>query len=357
MTMYIIGSVIIVSSSSKAKQDIWAAILLGLLMVLPMLFVYSKILTSYPGKDLFDILTEVFGAFAGKVISTLFIWYSFHLGALVMKNFTSFVNVISFPETPQALTTMFLGLFCIWMAKAGLEVLGRWTTFFGPIALFIIGITVILSMTNANFLNLKPIFYDGFKPVISGAFGIFSFPYAETVVFIMVFNNLKTNSKTFGVFFISSLIGCFVMVVISVRNILVLGVPLNSTLYFPSYVAVRTLNIGDFLQRFEIVVALIFVLGGVVKITVCLYAATLGLTKLFNFDNYRNLVGPVGFLMMSFSCIIYHSIMEMFDWAVNIYPFYAIPFQILLPVIILIAAKIKIKVKGNNQNIVNNGKY
>ena len=147
-------------------------------------------------------------------------------------------------------------------------------------------------------------------------------------------------------------IGSIIIMAIAVRNIIVLGASLNSTLYFPSYIAVRTINIGDFLQRFEVVVAITFIFGGFVKISVCLYAASLGVAKILNIDNYRYLVAPIGFLMINLAAIIYESMMEMFDWATKIYPYYAIPFQIILPIIIFIVAKIKIKVKSKKQNVI-----
>jgi spore germination protein KB len=346
--MFIIGSVIIVGIGAEAKQDVWIATLMALIMSIPLLFIYSKLLTIYPGKDLYDILKEVFGNVAGKIISLLFIWYSFHLGTLVIRNFTEFVNVISFPETPQTIMTIFMGLLCIWMVKAGFEVLGRWATFVFPILIVIIITTVTLSMSKAELINLKPILYNGFKPLLPISFGLLSFPFAEAVIFTMVFNTLKNTKKTFKVFLISSLIGCLVMIIIDVRNLLVLGPSLSANFYFPSYLAVRTLNIGNFLQRFEIVVAIVFILGGFVKVSVCLYAATLGVAKIFNLNNYRYLVTPIGFLMMNLACILYDSTMEMFEW-VKIYPYYAIPFQIILPIIILITAKIKIKVDGKSQ--------
>jgi spore germination protein KB len=352
MTMFIFGSSILTGAAIEAKQDVWLAIILGLIMSLPMIFIYSKLLILYPGKDLYDILNEVFGKVIGKIISLLYVWYTFHLGTLVIRNFSGFVNVTSFPETPEPILSIVIGLFCIWVIKAGIEVLGRWSAFAFPISIFIIVVTITLSMTNANFINLKPILYDGIKPVLTSSFGFFSFPLAETVVFTIVFNTLKNKDKTFKVFLSSLCIGSIIIMAIAVRNILVLGVPLTTSLYFPSYVAVRTINIGDFIQRFEIVVALIFIFGGFVKISVCLYAASLGLAKILNIDNYRYLVAPVGFLMINLAPIIYESMMEMFDWATKIYPYYSIPFQIILPIIILVVAKIKIKVQSKKQKVI-----
>lgn len=347
VSIFIMGSFMVLGSGFGVKQDVWIAIIIGFVMSLPMLIIYSKILLLFPGKDLFDILIEVFGNIVGKIISMLFVWYAFHLGSLVIRNFSEFVNVVSFPETPQFILIAFLGLLCIWVSKAGIEVLGRWAAFVFPILMFILITTIIFSMPNAHFINLKPVLYNGVKPVLTSAFSIFTFPFAETVVFIMIFNTLKQNKKTSRVFFLGALIGCGIMILISVRNILVLGPQVASDYYFPSYIAVRTINIGDFLQRIEVVVAIVFVTGGFLKISVCLCAATRGAAKILNIKNYRHIVAPIGLLMMDLAIIIYENTMEMFDWAAKIYQYYAIPFQIILPIAILIAAKIKLRNKGN----------
>ncbi len=348
MTIFIIGSFMVLGTGSGVKQDAWIAIIIGFVMTLPMLIIYSTILSLFPGKDLFDILIEVFGNIVGKIISILFVWYAFHLGSLVIRNFSEFVNVVSFPETPQFIIIAFLGLLCIWVSKAGIEVLGRWAAFVFPILLFILITTIAFSMTNAHLINLKPVLYNGVKPVLMSAISISTFPFAETVVFMMVFNTLQNKKKISKVFLISALIGCGLMILVSVRNILVLGPQVTSDYYFPSYIAVRIINIGDFLQRIEVVVAIVFVTGGFLKISVCLCAATRGAAKILNIKNYRHIVAPIGLLMMDLAITLYGNTMEMFDWALNIYQYYAIPFQVILPIAVLITAKIKLRNKGNS---------
>ncbi|HEX2927122.1 MAG TPA: endospore germination permease [Ruminiclostridium sp.] len=347
--LFNIGSFIIFGSGSDVKQDVWISILLGLIMSLPMLFIYSRILMLYPGKDLYDIILYVFGKILGRFICLVFLWYSFHLGTLVIRNFSGFVNVVSFPETPPFIFIILITLLAIWIVKAGIEVLGRWSAFIFPITISIITLTIMLSMSNAHFLNLKPLLYNGLKPVFKTAFSIYSFPFAESVILTMVFNTVKEHKKIFKVFLVGNSIGCLTMTVSALRNILVLGPELTTNFFFPSYIAVRTVNIGDFVQRFEIVVAIVFIFGGFIKISVCLLAATKGLAKLFSVSDYRQLTVPVGFLMVNFANIIYESDMEMFYWATKIYQFYAIPFQLVFPVIILIAAKIKQKAEEGKQ--------
>lgn len=130
MSMFLIGTSIVLEVAKNAKQDAWISIALGIIMSLPMIVVYSKLLNNFPEKDLYDIFQYVFGKKIGKVISVLFIWYVFHLGALVIRVFSEFVNVVSLPETPQSIFAIFLGLLCIWTVKSGIEVLGRLAMFF-----------------------------------------------------------------------------------------------------------------------------------------------------------------------------------------------------------------------------------
>ncbi len=343
IVLFIIGSTTILSPGGETKQDVWIANLLALLMALPVILVYARILSIFPGEDLFDILNKVFGKIFGKITGLIFIWYSFHLGAIILRNFSEFIHIVSLVRTPQLIIVLFTGLICIWFVRAGIEVIGRWAGFFLPIILFIMICTMLLTLTQADIKNLKPVLYNGFHPIIKGAFLIFTFPLGETVVFMMAFWSVKRKFKPFKVYTIGLVCGTVILLTLSVRNLLVLGVETSSNLYFPTYSAVSMTEIGTFLQRIEIVVAVVFILTGIAKIGVCLYAACNGVAKVFNLTSSREITAPIGLLMMSLSCFIYTSTMEMFEWASKIYLYYAIPFQIILPIIIWISAEIKLR--------------
>jgi spore germination protein KB len=344
MVMFIIGTTLVLGSGSSAKQDIWLAVLLAIIITLPAILVYSRLLLLFPGKDLFDILKILLGGFVGKVIALFFVWDAFFLGALVIRNFAEFAKTAAMPETPQYVTTIFLGLLCIWAVKEGIEVIGRWNSFVLPILLFVIAITLILSIPGISFQNIRPVLYNGISPVLSGAFSIFAFPFAETVIFTMVFYAGK-RFNVLKVYISSLLIGGTIILFIFTRNYLVLGLEMYSTLYFPTYAAVSLISIGDFLQRIESTVAIVLMLAGFSKIGVCLYASVKGVAKILNLNDYRPLVVPIGLMMMNLSCFVYSSIMEMTYWAENIYRYYEIPFQIIIPIILLIIAEIKVRVK------------
>ncbi|KUO75315.1 MAG: spore gernimation protein [Clostridia bacterium BRH_c25] len=347
--LFIFGSTLVMGTGGQAKGDTWIAVMLVLFLSVPVLMVYARILSRYPGKDLYDILEEVFGKYLGRAFSLAFIWFSFHLGALVLRNFGEFMNTVGLPETPKAVPIIMFALICAIGVKSGIETLGKCSSLFIVGVFSLLFLLAFLTIPNMKSENLLPIMYDGFKPVLQGTFSAFSFPFGELVVFMMVFDSLKKPNSSYKVYLKSLVIGGLVVFFISIRNVMVLGADTLGSVYFPSYTAISRINIGNFLQRLEIAVSIVFTLSGFIKISICLMAATKGITKLFGFKDYRVFVTPVGLLMVNLAYLVYDSIMEMFEWAFEIWPYYAFPFQVILPLIILIAVELKARLQNKNK--------
>ncbi|MHB8065980.1 MAG: GerAB/ArcD/ProY family transporter [Ruminiclostridium sp.] len=347
LTVFIMGSSLILGIGADAKNDAWIAGIVAFIMAIPMLLIFSRILSLFEGKDLFEILDVTLGKIMGKVVAIIYILYSFHLGAMVLRNFGEFINIVALPETPMFVPMLCLGLVCIIAVMLGIEVLGRTTTFFLPILIFILAAVQLLAIPNLHFNYFKPIIGNGLIPVFKGAFSTFSFPFAETVLFIGVFDSLKTKKSPKKVYFWGIIISTIIIVVTTIRNIGVLGNML-STFYFPSYAAVGAINIGDFLQRIEVTVAIVFIFCVFIKSSVCLLVVCKGIGRMFNLKNYRSIVIQTGLLLAYFSYTVYDSSMEMKYWAFKVYPYYAFPMQVILPILIWIFAEIKSK-KMNSQ--------
>lgn len=337
---FIIGSSLILGIGIDAKNDAWLAGFVGLLMAIPMILIYSRILSLFYGKDLFDILNTVFGRIFGSFIAILYIWYAFHLGALVLRNFGEFTNTVAMPETPMIVPIAGLGLLGIIAARLGIEVLVRTTAFFFPILFFILVIVQIFGLVQLDFNYLRPVLGNGLGPVIKGGFASFAFPFAETVLFLGVFNSLKSKKSVYKVYLWGVLIAAFIIIVITIRNITVLG-SLRASFYFPSYEAVSKINIGDIIQRVEVTVSIVFIFGAFVKSSICLLVTCVGIGKLFRLNNYRNIVIQTGILMCCLAYIVYENTMQMSYWAFKVYQYYAFPMQVILPVILWIFCEIK----------------
>lgn len=343
MIQFVFGSALVLAPAKPAGRDAWMAYLISMSLGIIIAYIYSKLITLFPGKNLYDIMEIVFGKVIGKVMIVLFTWYAFHLGALVMRNFTEFIEVVSMPETPRYVIAIAIGFFCICLVGSGIEPLVRWSAFVCPMTIVTILILTIFSIPKMDVNNLRPVLYDGIKPVLNASFLVFSFPFAETVLFTTVLSFLKNKNDAFKIYYKSFIISGVILMIIALRSILVLGIEYGVNLYFPSYSAVSIINISEFLQRFEIIVAINFMLSGIVKIGICLFAACKGTAKLLNINDYKCIAAPVGILMINISSLLYNNIMEMTEWAFNIYPYYAFLFQVIIPITLLLGAIIKLR--------------
>lgn len=342
MIMFIFGSSIVMGVSTEIKQDAWISLLLSLVIVIPNVIIYARILKLFPQMDIFDITQQLFGKIISKIIIVLFSSYALHLASIVLRNFSEFIEIVAMPETPQLPIMLVMVLVTAYMAKVGVEALGKWAVFTFFIVVTVVILTVIFSVNVMEFTNIMPIANHKFSDIAKSAFSLFTFPFVETVLFMAILNSIKKTDSPYKIYIFSILISTMILLLVILRNLFVLGVPMTMSHYFPSFVTARIINIGDFISRIESSISLNLILTGITKITVCLLVATKGFSKLFNIPNYRKLLMPITLLVLALCPIIYKNTMEMFDF-IKVYQYYSMPFQIVIPLLIWITAEIKVR--------------
>jgi spore germination protein KB len=343
MVIFMMGSSVMMGGPREAQRDAWLAVLVSAAMALSVFFIYGRIIRLFPETDFLNILKACFGGVLGNFIYLLYILYAFYLGTLVIRNFTEFFQVSVLPETPQYVFGIAVIFVCIYMVKAGIEVLSRWSLFILPLLLAIIFLTILLALKKADFRFLQPFFQLPVPKLIESGFGQFSFPYGETVLFLMLFDSLKVGKKPFRAFYIPLAIFTALMLTVILRNLTVMGVANLKYASFPSYTAVSIIEVGTFLTRIEVIVSTVFLLCGIAKISVCLMAAAKGSARLLGIQTTRPVIAPIGVFMLFVSSVILKNTMEMFE-NISIYAYVAFPFQVAFPLLAWIIGEIKSKV-------------
>jgi len=341
IVLFIIGSSSIFAQGLEAKKDLWLAFILGILMVLPMIFMYARVHYIFPNKDLFDVLEICFGKFIGKIAILLYLSYVSFIMADIFVNFGQFITAVSFPETPQIISIMLLGFLCIWGINKGIEVLGRFSKLFSFVSLISLIFMILFLIPNMNINNLRPVLEEGMKPVLEGAFSVFTFPLVQVVVFTMAFSHFKRRKSSYKVYITGVLIGAIYLALLSITNILVLGVENATSTVYPSHASIARIHVGDIVQRIEVVITTTFILGGFIKLSILLLCICKGTAKIFNFGDYRFIVTPLALLIINLSYFQYESVIYYFRFNRDIWPYYTFPFQVIFPIIIWIAAETK----------------
>lgn len=340
MILFILGSNLITGGNMTAKQDAWASLIIGYIIAIPIVAIFAYFKKSFPNKDLFDLSYIAFGKIGGSIITIIFSVYTIRLGSLVIRNFTEFIQVVSLPETPQYINAICFGFISFYTVKKGIEILARGATFVLPVVVITVIILGLLSIKHMNVDYIKPVLAQDWRVIFKGALYNVMFPFAEIAVFIMLFPLVDTKKSPTKLYFYAITFGTLIFLDVVIRNTLVLGMPIMKSVYFPSYSAVGIINIKDFVSRIEVLVTGNFIVSGLVKITVCLYASCKGLAKLFNIKDYKKLAAPIALLMIAIAGFVFDSTMQMFE-NINNRGFFILTIQVGVPALVLIGAKIK----------------
>lgn len=340
VVLFLHGSSSLVSVTSKAKQDTWFTILLAGMMAIPLALVYSAIVKKYPRKNLFEIINEVFGKIIGKVVCILYIWYAIHLGSMNLRMFTEFMQLLTLSETPQIVISLFMILLCMLSVACGIENMGKVARIcFVTVVTFIIT-TSVVSFKDMNFSNIKPMFSTDAATIIGSSFPTLMLPFGELVLIMALFPFVKPTGNPIKIYVKSILISTALLVTLSIRNLLVLGLPSTKMFYLASYQAVSVMSIGDFFTRMEVFVGAIIILSCFTKICICLLISSIGIANICSLPKNKQMIAPCGLIMVTLATVLYAKIDEMIKW-VDVYMVYAIPFELILPIILWIVIKLK----------------
>ena len=198
-----------------------------------------------------------------------------------------------------------------------------------PLIVVIISLSLI---TVHDFTAFLPILKNGMTPVLNAAFSFITFPFGETVAFLMLFPHVNKKEKLKKVVLVSAAISTLIGIILFFRDIFVLGSDLMARATFIPHLT--SLLIPGF--NVESLVDINLLIGGGVKISVCIYAAAKALSQIAGIGDCRKLTGAITTFCVVLSIWVYENVLEMFKWAEKVWPYYSTSFQIVIPLLLLL---------------------
>ena len=348
--MYTWGSSVLIIPSTLAtfaKSNAWISSLIGLGIGLLFCILYMKLSTIYPDKTFVEMNRIVLGKWGGNILSLLFLFPVFLMTVANLREIGDFFTTQVMIETPIHaihLLTLVAAIYCI---RAGLEVIGRTCEIFFPwTALFLI-ILILFLVPEMKIENLSPSFAKGIGPIIGAAYTYISIPYSQLVIFLMVMPYVNNVSKARKSFFISVTIGGLGITLITVMCLGVLGHDFTSRNIYPTYVLGKMINIGGFIERVEVLVAISWVFTTFFKFLVNIYALLLGISQILKINDITLFVYPLGFLLMVYSMVNYPHIVYFMEFTFEIWTLYSLTFFFMLPLFVYVVAAVKMKISSS----------
>lgn len=335
-------------SVQYAAQDAWLSIIIATAAGLIIALLIVNLSLKFPGKTLFEYPEDILGKTMGKIIGFLYIWTFFlYIGSGVVAEFGYFLNITLMPDTPAVVFCIIVVALAGFAVRNGLEVLSR----FSQVFLLVVALLVIIflfSIKDMKLARVLPFFDAGLIPIVKGAFLPASW-LGEIIILGVITPYLSKPGDAYRVGVISIVIDGSFIAVSTMVVLLILGPNNTGSCLYPTFMAVRAISIGNFLERLESVVIMLWILGGIAKVGLFYYAAVLGSAQCLGLKDYKPLVLPVGVIMVAIIALYFGTnVIETFHYiSLAATPYVLVFPQFGIPLLLLIVAWLRGK-RGRN---------
>ncbi|MGG4041345.1 GerAB/ArcD/ProY family transporter [Bacillus smithii] len=351
--LFEMGSAIVLTLGGQAKQDAWMTILGGLLGGLLLFLVYHRLYLYFPGKTLATYAQDLLGTFVGKVIGFVYCIYFLYLAARVLRDFGELVATFAYPETPVLIINAIMMATILYGLNKGIEVITR-TSELSFVALYLLAISGFVLVVISGLIkleNLQPMLENGIRPVLKTIVTQTMYvPFGEIVVFTMLLPYLNKPEKGKIIGLTAITLSGINLTIVSVVNIAVLGVDGFSRATFPLLATIQQIEVADFLERLDIFFLIALVIGGFIKVSLCLYAASIGIAEIFRISDYKKLLYLLVPILIIASLSIADNFFEHMKEGLDLVPLVLhLPLQVVIPIFLLIIAFFKNRKKQKNR--------
>lgn len=176
----------------------WIIIIISGLLIFPILIIYERLFSMYPDMDFFQIGKETIGSILFNIYLIVFLGYLILFLAFISRNLGEMIKSFLLVTTPIEIIILVFILSVSYIACYEIDVIGRAGFMVYPLIILLIGIIVLISIPQADFTNLLPLFQFNIKDIpkgINSAF--FSFIGFEVILFAMPYLESRKQSLKF----------------------------------------------------------------------------------------------------------------------------------------------------------------
>ena len=340
LALLALGVNIVLSLPGGVGQDSWISLLFSYAFMIPVLFIYARLVKLMPGMDIFEIAEAALGKIAGKILGVLFVLLCLLAASVTLRIYADFIHLTLLNKTPLLVSMALILLVCLYIAKSGVETLGKWCLI---IFILFIASSVILDLLSIQYFkweNLMPVMNHSSGELAAAAAGFSSISLGNGVIILALIAGFQKGSSPYRLFFIWGGVATLILTLNFIYACGSIGANSLETVYMPAYKFVGQIKTGTLLDRVEPLAAMVFIQIGISKISACYIAANRGTARLFGLNPYKFIVFPIGLIILVISVILFRNMAEMLEF-MNGYHMVAIPFQLVFPLILWPAAEIR----------------
>lgn len=336
VTCFVVGTTFIMlpnATIGEAKQFAWLVHLWGAVFGVLVGSVWIYISGKHPGLSLVQILSKVFGKYAGGFISICYIIFFLQIASWVTRNVSDYMHVTMMPKTPQTVFHLMTLVVCAYAAVKGIRSISLVSIFIVPYIFisFWLPYTVMLNEWEWRNFHIPNDFH--FWQTLAETKYALGFPFLETVSCMMIFPLVRAKLKTAvlgGTAFAGIQLTLSVFFAIGI-----LGVYRSSHLLYPKYTIFREMEFSSFIEHLESIISMNMLLVVFVKLSAIYYFAVTAICQVFTIRSRAVVAFPLIGIISAYS-LLFSNITENATWIHDYLFIYYFPFGIGFPILLLV---------------------
>ncbi|MEQ6378392.1 endospore germination permease [Bacillaceae bacterium S4-13-56] len=303
------GAIIILTLSTKATDfttsilfedgynAAWMIPIVSVLFLIGPLLILYKLLKEYQSKNLIELINEILGRKIGSLIGILLLFLGLAATVFDSRSYVEIVGRLYYPQTPTiVLYSMLLGV-SFYIAKHGLETIGRVAVLSFPYIKAMIVLLVVLVLKDVKWGRIFPISGAGWTDIVQTGFFKQSI-FADMFYFSLFYPFLK-NDKSFkkgGLISFGIVIVEFVFFLILYVGIF--EYPTVQQITFHFHELIRYVEVGPYFTNLEIIYFIFWMVGAFIRFAIYLYMISLLFGTIFKIKEFEPLILSVSALVL-----------------------------------------------------------
>jgi len=327
-----------------AKQDGWISLIIAFIIGFIPMLLFNALLKLEPSLSFTKLVKKYFGNIIGSIINIfLILSLLFHAG-IVLWNLCNFINSQFLFKTPVLVIGIFFMIPVIYTVSKGLKTIGRTSMVLFLMSLVIYTITLFSLIGKVELSNIFPILENGITPVLDGS--LVQLSYSVLAIFPLLIiprNNISQNQKLTKSLFKFYVFNFITMFIVMFFIITIFGSPLANLYQYPEFNILKTVNIANFFQRVESILAFQWLFDLAIGLIVFVYFLKTSFQETFNMEGKFNnlLIFIISIIIIYISSVVFKNNTIAYNFLGKTYKYVRLLILFFIPLIVYIVASIK----------------
>lgn len=296
-----------VLTTGSARQDAWAAAIIGGVAFIGIAWAIARLGMSYHRLTVVDYSKRLLGPVVGTAVSLAFVWIYLMIGATDLRVFGELVKAAFIPNTPIMLVIVAMAATFTVVAALGLESIARMADMLFPVFLAFVVLTLAGAMGHSDLRNLQPMLASGAKPVISSTWTLVGIS-AQWAVVSMLVPSLTQPERAASASMLAAATTTIVAALAVAVIVGVLGPGLGSESLFPFLKMARSINLTQLLQRMEALGVAAWGFGLAVTGSTTIYCGSKAVAQILGLPDHRKIVPFFGAALIAYAKFAYRDV-------------------------------------------------